>query len=293
MKTLFFLKYFVMLAVPAALGMLYVAVTNIREELPTEDRTYLDPLPRNFRGIWWLVNFFSHYFGERLPVEMLEKYNATMRRAGISYLMSAPQFFGLRVTAALFLGLVCWACMQMLENVSWLYILLAAAVGYWIPMQSARDLKKKRERQIIRALPTYLDFLTMAVQTGMNMSGAIQQAVDKGPEGPMRVEFGKLLRDIRAGMPRVEALRAMSERLDINSITTFVSSVIQAEKSGASIGETLRVQADQRRMERFQMAEKMAMEAPVKLLFPLVVFIFPTTFLIIFFPIAMKLKDAL
>jgi tight adherence protein C len=122
----------------------------------------------------------------------------------------------------------------------------------------------------------------------MNLSGAITQAVEKGPKGILNWELQRVIRDMKAGMSRLEALRAMAERLDIKELTTFVSSVAQSEKTGSSIGDTLRIQADQRRIERFQRAEKLAMEAPVKLIFPLVAFIFPMTFLIIGFPIAMK-----
>ena len=80
----------------------------------------------------------------------------------------------------------------------------------------------------------------------------------------------------------------MAERLDIPEITSFVSSIIQAEKMGASLAAVLRVQADQRRNERFQRAEKMAMEAPIKLVGPLILFIFPVTFIVLGFPIVMK-----
>ena len=161
-------------------------------------------------------------------------------------------------------------------------------MGWFLPSISLNDFRKKREMAIVKALPTFLDFLTMGVQAGMNVSGAIGQAVEKGPEGPLRQEFEKVIRDVRAGMSRVDALKAMAERREIREITTFVTAIAQAEKTGASLTEALRIQADQRRVERFQRAEKLAMEAPVKLIFPLVVFIFPMTFIILGFPIAMK-----
>lgn len=80
----------------------------------------------------------------------------------------------------------------------------------------------------------------------------------------------------------------MADRLQITEVNSLVSALAQAEKTGASLGSTLRIQADQRRVERFQRAEKKALEAPVKLVFPLIVFIFPVTFMILAFPIAMK-----
>ena len=132
----------------------------------------------------------------------------------------------------------------------------------------------------------------MATQAGLNMSSAVAQSVDKGPSSPLKVEFKKVMRDLRAGVPRAEAFRMMADRLSLQEISAFVTAIVQAEKTGASIGDALKVQADQRRIERFQRAEKLAMEAPVKLIFPLVVFIFPTTFIVIFFPIAIKLMEA-
>ena len=97
-----------------------------------------------------------------------------------------------------------------------------------------------------------------------------------------------VVRDLRSGLPRADALRRMDERLVMPEITSFVGTVIQSEKMGASLGNALRSQAEQRRTERFQRAEKQAMEAPVKLIGPLMMFIFPCTFIVIGFPIVIK-----
>ena len=104
----------------------------------------------------------------------------------------------------------------------------------------------------------------------------------------LRDEFQRVLRDIRAGKARAIALRGMAARLNEPSVSHFTTAVIQAESMGMNLGPVLRAQADQRRTERFLRAEKLAMEAPVKLLFPLIAFIFPCTFIVLFFPIAMK-----
>ncbi|WP_086933198.1 type II secretion system F family protein [Agarilytica rhodophyticola] len=264
------------------------SISGIKQDMPTDDRLYMDPLPGTLRSIWPLVNFFSFYIGDRFPVEMLVKISKDLQRSGVSYLMTPEQYIGLKITGAVLMAIFAFISMLLLETYSGYALFFAAVLGFFLPKISLRDLKKKREKAIIRALPTYLDFLTMAVQAGMNMTGSIQQAVDKGPQGPLNVEFKKVLRDIKAGMPRTDSIRELSERNNIKEITAFVTSVIQAEKTGASVGNTLKVQADQRRVERFQRAEKLAMEAPVKLIFPLVVFIFPMTFLALGFPIVMK-----
>jgi tight adherence protein C len=132
----------------------------------------------------------------------------------------------------------------------------------------------------------------MGVEAGLNMAGAITQAVNKGPAGPLKNEFSLVLRDLRSGLTRTDALRRMDERIRVPQVSSFVSAVVQAEKLGASLGSTFRFQAEQRRVERFQLAEKMAMEAPVKLIFPLVAFIFPVTFVVLLFPIAIKFMQS-
>lgn len=284
-----YIKIFVVMCIFFAGILYFLSIDGIRSELPAEKREYMDPLPGLLSRIWPIVRFFSHYVGEVIPVDMLESYNKKLKQSGLIYLMTPEQYVGLRIVSSILWSIIVLVLMFLLEDFSWLYFLLGAILGFYLPTMKLNDRKKSRELAIVRALPVYLDFLTMAVQAGMNFTGAIHQAVDKGPDGPLKVEFSKVIRDIRAGMSRVDAIRSMAERLDIREINAFSTTIIQAEKTGASIGVALKVQADQRRVERFQKAEKLAMEAPVKLIFPLVAFIFPMTFLILAFPIAMKL----
>ena len=127
-----------------------------------------------------------------------------------------------------------------------------------------------------------------AERDGPEFLGRHMIPVLKGPKGAMRDEFQRLLRDIRAGKSRATSMRDMAERLNEAPISHFVTAVIQAEKMGMNLGPVLRAQAEQRRVERFHRAEKLAMEAPVKMLLPLIAFIFPCTFIVLFFPIAMQ-----
>ncbi|MBW2939427.1 type II secretion system F family protein [Zhongshania aquimaris] len=278
--------------VPVSIVVMYVSIYGIREEVPGDERDYLDPLPKSLRRVWPIVNMFSYYVGDKLPVEWLVFYKKHLERAGLNYMMGSTQYFGLQLTAATVMAGVAALCGYMLGAIDYLYVATGFLLGFLMPLISVNDFKKRRERELVKSLPVYLDFLTMATQAGLNMSSAIAQSVDKGPESPLKTEFKKCMRDLRAGVPRSEAFRLMADRLSLSEINAFVTTVIQAEKTGASIGDALKVQADQRRIERFQKAEKLAMEAPVKLIFPLVVFIFPTTFIIIFFPIGMKLMEA-
>ncbi|WP_105171428.1 type II secretion system F family protein [Pseudoalteromonas sp. T1lg24] len=280
--------YWILIFFAASICLFAYSVTRIKQNVPEDSRDFMDPLPPSLKLIWPLVKIASHYIGERLPIDYLVKTNKKLQISGLSYIISAEDYFGIRIVVSIISGLLCWFCLAALDSVQLDYLACAFIAGYFLPLVTLNDLKKKRQLKIVKALPVYLDFITMAVEAGLNLTGAISQAVDKGPEGPLKVEFEKVMRDLRAGVGKIDAFRSMAERVQITEINNLVSALAQAERTGASLGSTLRIQADQRRVERFQRAEKKALEAPVKLVFPLVAFIFPVTFAILFFPIVMK-----
>lgn len=270
---------------------LWLAMTSIgtlKGEVPQEDREYMDPLPPLLRFVWPLITFIEYHLTARFPPDWLEKTHKRLQETGVGYLMSAEQFYAVRVFSAIVTTFMAWVLLGAVEQDSFLALLFFAIGGYYFPMIWLGDMRQQRRKAVLRSLPVYLDFITMAVEAGLNLNGALNQAMDKGPPGPLRNEFYMVVRDLRAGVPRADALRRMEKRLDMEEITSFVGSVIQAEKMGARLGTALRVQAVQRRTERFQRAEKLAMEAPVKLILPLIVFIFPVTFIVLAFPIVMK-----
>jgi tight adherence protein C len=239
------------------------SASRLKSEVPDEDREFLDPLPRALRMLWPLVRFMDYHVSQRIPDKLVSGPAEALRLSGLLYLMSPRQFISLCLISLLGFAGLTGVLLSAVDMFSWLYVGIAAAFGYVYPRIWLRDSLKNRQKNIVRALPTYLDFLTMGVEAGLNMAGAISQAVAKGPAGPMK-----------------------SER--VPQVSSFVRAVVQAERMGASLGSTFRFQAEQRRVERFQRAEKLAMEAPVKLIFPLVVFIFPITFVVLMFPIAVK-----
>ena len=164
---------------------------------------------------------------------------------------------------------------------------VALLAAFW-PIQRLRDRIRQRKLTMARAFPFLLDMVTLCVEAGLNLHGALQQAAAHGPAGPLRDELQHMLADIRAGAARSEALHRWAERCDLPAMHYFVSAVAQADQFGMSLGPLLRAQADQRRAERFMRAERLAQEAPVKMMFPLVFCIFPCSFLIIAFPIAVQ-----
>jgi tight adherence protein C len=264
------------------------SLSKLKAEVPQEDREYMDPLPPILRTTWPIITFFEYHFCSRLPPHMLEKAHKRLQETGVGYILTAEQYYAVRIFSTLVaLGLTLF-CMKALDKFNPGILIAVTALGNFYPQLWLRDVRARREKEILKALPVYLDFITMAVEAGLNLTGAIKQAMDKGPPGALRNEFQMITRDLRAGVPRADALRRMESRLNMKAITSFVGTVIQAEKMGASVGAALRVQSQQRRIERFQRAEKLAMEAPVKLILPLIAFIFPVTFIVLAFPIIVK-----
>ena len=214
-----------------------------------------------------------------------------LRRAGLEFTLSAEQFAAGRVVAACLAAaaaLAAWSARGIAP--AWLP-LVAAALGFLLPQSWLRDRIESRKHAVLRELPFYLDVLTLAVESGLNLGSALAQSVDKGPRGPLRAEFGRVLRDLRTGRSRDEALRALAERLSIPAVGSLVAALLVAEKQGIALGPVLRAQAEQRRTERFMRAEKLAMEAPVKMLPALLLFIFPCTFVMLLFPVASRMIE--
>lgn len=257
----------------------------LRSALPAEDRTYSDPLPPRLRLVWPLVRLLSEFVTVRLPPRWLEGAHERLSKSGASYLMTGEQYLALRLLSAILSLLAAsWAAV-LLHTPVVPVALLAVVIGSFFPVLALRDRRLRRNREIGRLLPVYLDYITLAVEAGSNFSGALAQAVNKGPKGALRQEFTLVLRDVKAGLPRSQALKRLDARIGLPEVGAFVAAANQAERAGGSLGTVLRAQAERSRSARFQRAEKAAMEAPVKLLVPLVLFIFPTTFIVIGFPI--------
>jgi tight adherence protein C len=286
-------------AVALLAWLFYQIVTDV----PKEDREYKDPPPLGFRIVWQPIQWLSYFVGPFIPAKTNVAVLTQLRQTGLDYTLSPAQFISSRIICATasFL-LFCWGVLSFDSSKPGgssasfgLYMELGAIgalIGYAYPVLWLRDVVARRKNELLKTLPFYLDIITLCVEAGLNMQGAMLQAVSKGPRGVLRDEFQRVLRDIRAGKGRADSLRSMAERLNEQNVTSFTTAVIQAEIMGMNLGPVLRTQADQRRSERFMRAEKLAMEAPVKMLFPLIVFIFPCTFIVLFFPIVMKFMNS-
>jgi tight adherence protein C len=164
-----------------------------------------------------------------------------------------------------------------------LMLALMAAMGVYLPNVWLRSKAKKRQHNILKSLPDAIDLLTTSVEAGLGIDAALAQVAEK-VKGPISAEIRRVLRDIAMGSSRRDALRAFSDRTQLPDVQQFVNALVQAEQMGVSLGQVIRVQADQMRVKRRQRAEQQAYKAPVKMVFPLVFFIFPAIFVVILGP---------
>ena len=156
-------------------------------------------------------------------------------------------------------------------------------VGFFMPFYLIRSRARQRQHAITRSLADAFDLITTCVEAGLGLDAALARVAEK-VEGPFAQELKRALRDVALGKSRREALKELGDRTGVPDLIQFTNAVIQAEAMGSSIGTVLRVQADTLRVRRRQRAEEAAYKAPVKMLFPLVLCIFPTLFIVILGP---------
>lgn len=148
----------------------------------------------------------------------------------------------------------------------------------------------KRGEIIIKSLPYTLDLITVSVEAGLSLDGAISRIVST-IAGPLSDEFSQTLKEMRMGIEKKEALYSMAERIDNKDLSMILSSIVQADELGVSLGKILRIEGAQLREKRRQAAREKAMKAPVKILFPLILFIFPTIFMVVLGPALIRIVE--
>jgi tight adherence protein C len=164
--------------------------------------------------------------------------------------------------------------------------------GFFLPDLLLLNKAQHRSEAMQRALPDSIDLLTISVESGLAFDAALAQ-VAQNTDGPLAEEFNRVLREIQIGSSRSDALRALSERSDVEDLRIFLNSMVQAEKLGIPIADVLRVQASEIRLKRSQRIEEQAMKLPVKLVFPLLLGIMPALFIVILGPAVISIYQTL
>ena len=175
---------------------------------------------------------------------------------------------------------------------AFLFALVAAGLGWVVPEIMMQSKAKQRGKDIQKALPDALDLLTVSVEAGLGFDAALVRVVERR-KGPLSDEFGTVLREMRVGTPRREALKQLAERVKVDDITSLASAIIQTDHLGVGIANILRIQSEQSRVKRRQRIEEAAMKAPIKMLFPLIFFIFPTLFVVLLGPAVIQIAETL
>ena len=173
-----------------------------------------------------------------------------------------------------------------------LAVLLFGLFGLMLPIVWLRGRVRARQRLILRALPDALDLITTCVEAGLGLDAALSRVAEKST-GPLAEELSRTLREVAMGRMRREALKELGNRTGVEELIMFINAIIQAEQLGVSIAQVLRVQSEQLRTRRRQRAEQAAHEAPIKMIFPLVLFIFPSFMLVILGPAIIRISSAL
>jgi tight adherence protein C len=166
------------------------------------------------------------------------------------------------------------------------------ALGYVVPGFIVSGRARRRREGAVAQLPDALDLLAVSVEAGLSFDAAINKLTEH-MEGPLVEELELMLGEMRIGSGRPEALKKLAQRMDTREISAFVRSLIQADQLGISLGRILRVQATDSRLKRQAAAEEKAAKAPIKMLFPTVLFIFPAMFVVILGPAMLQLQKIL
>lgn len=213
-----------------------------------------------------------------------------LARAGVASLEHHHLFFLQFVMGLLFIFLSVILLIPVMGRTDYAVLTIgcmigAGLLGFLIPGCWLRSKAKARRNHILRTLPFFLDMLALGLNAGMSLQAALQLTLKHLDSGPLKTEWTKFLFDVRSGFSRAQALRQLSLRIDISAVRQLVAALIQGESMGLSLTRTVLEYARQLRTMRLLQAEKLAFQAPVKMLFPLAFCIFPCTFLILGFPV--------
>lgn len=232
-----------------------------------------------------LVKFFRPLASNESFASRCDYLNMRLAMAGVSDVINGRDFLALRF-ANIFIGVIVFVIFHYLGQGLMgfmLGLLLSIAPGMWL-----NNTIKRRHTEIMRALPNLLDLLTLSVEAGKDFISSLRDILAKRKHDAIYEEFSRTFNEIQLGRKRSEALKNLSLRVNHADLSSVLNAIIQAEELGVSIGELLKIQGDMLRNKRFTMAEKLANEAPVKIIIPIVLFIFPAVLIILVGPIVMQ-----
>ena len=230
------------------------------------------------------------------PQKAIQDTARKMELAGNPWPIDAATFLAVRFILAVVVGGLVTATTMLSPTANFndnaLYIFGAIFGGFYVPHLMLTSRITNRQKEIRKALPDALDLLTICVEAGLGFDAALSKVAEKW-DNQLSLAFARTIREIQLGKVRRDAMRDMSDRLDIADVTSFVAAIIQSEQLGVSMAKILRIQSDQMRMKRRQRAEEEAHKVPVKMVLPMAFLMFPTIMIIILTPAALQIMTTL
>ena len=251
-------------------------------------------LPFSERIMLPVARGLAQFVGRFTPRKTVEAVQHKLDLAGNPYGWGPTEFIGIRVLVALVLGGLGFALMLVARTVLFrqrlLLVGVALVLGYFLPVLWFGGKARARQKSITRSLPDALDLLTICVEAGLGFDAAMDKVAEKW-EDELSHAFRRVLQELQLGKLRREALRDMSDRMDVPDVATFVAAIIQADQLGVSLARVLRIQADQMRVRRRQRAEELARSAPIKMLPAIAFLIFPAIFVVLLGPAVIQVMS--
>ena len=253
-------------------------------------------LPFTERVIYPLARKLGDFTMKFTPQNWLTSTNRRLELAGRSSKMDATVELTLQLIWGAGLGVVTFVLLKLLaKDFStgriFLFSIVAVLIGLFLPYYQLSRQITKRQKEIRKAMPDALDLLTICVEAGLSFDGAMAKVVEKW-NNELSLAFARVIQEIQLGKLRREALRDMQENVGVSEMTSFVAAIIQSEQLGVSLAKVLRVQADQMRVRRRQLAEEEAHKAPIKMLVPMAFLMFPSILIILLAPAALRIMQS-
>lgn len=288
-------------------GLVYIGLREDRDRDPLQERLaqFGDrELPESLEEIE-----LSLSFRDRVLVPVMEamadlttrftpqkQLEATRKQLELAGSTSEPTtFFAQRILLTVVFGiggaLLGFAVLKESFTTAVMYMAGGGVLGYYFPVLSLRGKIRKRQEGILKALPDALDLLVICVEAGLGFDMAMGKVYEKW-DNELALAFGRVLREIQLGKLRREALKDMSDRMDVADVSNFTAAIIQADQLGVSMSKILRVQSDQMRTKRRQRAQEKAQQAPVKMMIPMVLLIFPSIWIVLLGPAVLTVMNA-
>jgi tight adherence protein C len=252
--------------------------------------------PFTERVIFPLARKLGEFASRFTPANIIQNYNKRLELAGVTGFWDGGLILVSQGLLAVVFGGLIFLLFTLGPNrqplgTTLLLALVFALLGFAFPIMLLSSRISRRQREIRKAMPDALDLLTICVEAGLGFDAAMQKVSEKW-QSELSLAFARAIQEIQLGKTRREALRSMAERIGIPEMTSFVAAVIQSEMLGVSLAKVLRIQSEQMRIRRRQRAEEEAHKAPLKMLIPMALLIFPSLMIVLLTPAALRLMHS-